>query len=107
MPERTERDETVDRAIELLISEDTEAFVTVGVEAEDVHIAGSSSEVDHDLLAVFMVVEHARRRFEELGKSFTPGDIVGAAGAAAEQRGLLDSEARFIDRSGSADPRRP
>jgi hypothetical protein len=90
--ERTDWDEAVDEAIEVLISEDTSSFVLAGVEGDDVHSVSAVSSMDERLLAVFIVVEEVRMLFEDRGVDMDPFEVVMAAGYMAERAGCLDGE---------------
>lgn len=92
MSERTERDDVIDEAIELLISEDTEGFMLTAVEADDVHLVGATDDVEQSLLAVYVLVEELRQMGEEEGVSIAPSDVIVAAGQVADERGLLGGE---------------
>jgi hypothetical protein len=90
--ERTDWDDAVDEAIEILISEDTSGFVLAAVEGEDTHSVSAVSSMDERLLAVFIVVEEVRMLFAEQGMEMDPFEVVMAAGYMAEQSGYLDGE---------------
>lgn len=94
MPDRTEWDEAVDRAIERLIDEDTEAFALVTTEAEDIHLV-KAADPDEELLAVWMLVEALVREADEAGMDLRPGEVLAAGAEIAASRGLLEDAATF------------
>ncbi len=100
MSERTEWDDTVDKAIERLIDDETEGFVLTAIEDDDLHLVKATDDLDGDLLSIYVMVEEIRMMAAEAGEEMSPMDVVMAAGAAAERRGYLDGEMTLYDRDG-------
>lgn len=103
MPERTQWDDDVDRAIDLLISEDTEAFAMTAVKSEEsgdggTYLLNADKEgSDAILLAIFTMVEEIRRRSVANETPLSPEQILYAAAGVAEERGYLGSDREFIE----------
>lgn len=92
MTERTERDDLIDQAIELLIDDKTEGFLLVTLEQEDVHLAQETYSIDDSLLAIHLIAEDLNLRLEECGNDpMSPLDIMAAAYSEAIHRGLTQS----------------
>jgi hypothetical protein len=100
MSERTDWDETVDRAIELLIAEDTESFHLLVSQTEDIHLVSGTDDVEESLLAVYLLVEDLRVSARKSGKPMTPDAILGAAATVASERGYLDPDRRQYEEIG-------
>lgn len=91
MSERTQRDETVDKAIELLIADETDGFTMTAVQGDEVHVV-KETDMDESLLSVFAIVEEIRRMTAAAGEypgSMTPQDVFIEAGQIAAERGLI------------------
>lgn len=89
----------MDQAIELLISEDTEAFVLTALKSdnEGMHLVQAhQEESDMVLLTIFTLIEEIRKKSVEAGTPLSPEEIMYSAGAIAEEHGYLDGE--FADR---------
>jgi hypothetical protein len=97
MSERTEWDDTVDKAIERLIDDETEGFVLTAIEDDDLHLVKATDDIDGDLLSIYVMVEEIRMMAAEAGEEMSPMDVVMAAGAVAERRGYLDGEMTLYD----------
>jgi hypothetical protein len=96
--ERTEYDDSVDEAIEVLIDDSTEAFVLVGMQDDsDVHLIQASENVEQELLAVFMLVENMRKMAAQTGREMLPHEVLIAAGHVAMERGYLSQEANWTN----------
>jgi len=83
MSERTQWDESVDQAIELLISEDTEAFVLTALKSdnEGMHLVQAhQEESDMVLLTIFTLIEEIRKKSVEAGTPLSPEEIMYSAG---------------------------
>jgi hypothetical protein len=89
--ERTQRDERIDEAIEVLIAEDTEGFVTVGVGSEGVHLV-QSAEKEEQLLAVWALATQVMEEAREGDIPLTPPDVLALAAEAAADRGLIPDD---------------
>lgn len=96
MSERTQWDDTVDEAIELLISEETTSFALAALEGDDVHLVKATEDIDDALLAIFVMVEEVRQLSKQAGRELSPDEILTAAGYVAQERGYLDGD--FVGR---------
>lgn len=95
MTERTNWDDTVDEAIEVLIEENTEFFALAAVQGRDLHaVSGAAGPegLEDQLLATFIVIEETRRRLASEGIEAGPVDVVLAAMRVAGERGYLEGE---------------
>jgi hypothetical protein len=95
MTERTNWDDTVDEAIEVLIDEDTEFFALAAVQGQDLHAVSGAEGPDgleEQLLATFVLIEDTRRRLASEGIEAGPVDTVLAAMRVAGERGYLEGE---------------
>lgn len=95
--ERTEEDDVIDRAIERLIADETEAFVLATVEERDVHNVQLAS-LEESLLAIYVQVEQLRREAAADGIELSPQDVLVGAMQTAEERGLLDDRTTYEER---------
>lgn len=96
MTERTQWDDTVDEAIELLIDEETDSFtLATTTENDELHLVKATEDVDEMLLAIFAMVEEIRQLSVEAGRELSPDEILTAAAQVAEEYGYLDPNAQF------------
>lgn len=96
MTERTEEDDTIDEAIELLIDEDTDGFSLVAHQGEDVHLVEGAT-AEEQMLAVWVLVEQIRRQASSAGSPLRPVDVLVAAVQKAQERGYLHEDASITD----------
>jgi hypothetical protein len=94
MMDRTEWDDMVDEAIEVLIAEDTESFVLVGTQGEDVHVVQGADGGD-ELVAIWALVTQVMSRAQETGQDLRAPDVLALAAGEAAERGLLEPGAGF------------
>jgi hypothetical protein len=96
--ERTEWDDSVDEAIEVLIDDSTEAFALVGMQEDsDIHLVQASESMEQELLPIFMLVENVRQMAAQAGEQMLPHEVLIAAGHVAMERGYLDKEANWTN----------
>lgn len=96
MSERTEEDERIDEAIELLIDDDTDGFSLVAHQGEDVHLV-EGAKPDQQMLAVWILVQQIRRQASSAGTPLRPVDVLAGAVQIAQERGYLDENASIRD----------
>ena len=88
MTERTERDEMVDQAIEVLIDEDVEGFAVVGIGQEGVHTV-TMTDRQGELLAVWALANRVMEESRAQDIPLTPPDVLALAAEAAADQGLI------------------
>lgn len=91
MAERTNYDDTIDKAIELLIADDTEGFVLTTIEEDDLHLVKATNNLDEDLLSIYIQIEELRMMASEAGGKLSALDILAAVADAARETGMLDA----------------
>jgi hypothetical protein len=91
MTERTERDEMVDQAIELLIDENVGGFAVVGIGEEGVHTVTMTDRQD-ELLAVWALADQVLENARAQDIPLTPPDVIRLAAEAAADQGLIPEE---------------
>jgi len=110
MSERTQWDESVDQAIELLISEDTEAFVLTALKSdnEGMHLVQAhQEESDMVLLTIFTLIEEIRKKSVEAGTPLSPEEIMYSAGRSRRSTATWTVSSRTGARANRAAPLSP
>lgn len=90
MSERTDWDETVDEAIEVLIADSTDAFVLMGRQGDETHLIEAVQEPTDRLLAIWMLVSREISMLQESGEEIGPQDVLANAYLEAGRRGYLE-----------------
>lgn len=90
MSERSNPDDVADRAIEEL-REDGEHFAFLRIDGDKTRVL-SCMTPDEEMLAVWILVEHARDRALQDGVRLSPADVALIAGETAAEAGFGGSE---------------
>ena len=96
MTERSDWDEAVDEAIEVLIDESTDGFALVATQGEEAHFV-EAADLEEELLAVWMLVRQVMEVARAEGQELKPAEVVAGAFHVAEERGYLEPSSRIED----------